>query len=661
MLLAVPYRGPDGMQARAWGEVGLGHAKLAVTPEDETEQQPLISPRTGCVVVADVRLDNRAELLGRLPGPARASIGDAELILRAYEAWGTEVPRYLLGDFAFVVWDPRSRRLFCARDTGGQRSLFYRSDPRTFAAASEIHQLLQDESVRIAPDEGRIHEWLLPLNMSRNEKDSPRTFYEGISNLPAGHALTVDQHGVRVWRYWELTPPAELRYRSDAEYAEHFRALFSEVVRARLRTSRPLGALLSGGLDSSSVVCTAQEVIKRGEASPAAFVTFSMVFDGVECDERHLIRDIEEKYGIDARYIAPEHAADGMSVMGAGFRERPTPPVGGVSDAYRVASQAGVRVLLSGEVADSCIQGSRFVFDSLIRSGQLGLLAQHFRAYRRVSQESLRRTVAMHVVAPLLPLWLQKQAWTAVTRRNFRRFRRRLLPSWLTEALREDLSERHHRLCLEQHRHRRFSNDGREAESIMLYPPEVGISATGWPLEIWRPFADRRLHELLLAVPPEQKFRPHPGTDSFYAGSKWLLRRAMRGIVPGNILTRTEKTSFGALWQQEIERNWPRYQEAFGPTARPEVVARGYVDQHPFWLRLEALRSTASSEGYGADFLYVTRVIGLETWLRSLSMPRSQATRIQQSADLAERTQPRPLGQVGQHDRGASVAATTAS
>src|SRR5207249_1849001 len=115
-------------------------------------------------------------------------------------------------------------------------------------------------------------------------------------------------------RYWELEPPAELRYRTDDEYAEHFLALFSEVVGARLRSSRPLGAMLSGGLDSSSVVCMAQELYRAGRADARGFTSFSLVFDGLECDERHLIGDIQAKYGFQARFVPPDGFYDWLQL-----------------------------------------------------------------------------------------------------------------------------------------------------------------------------------------------------------------------------------------------------------------------------------------------------------------------------------------------------------
>lgn len=221
MLDAVPYRGPDGGGFRLEGAIGLGHAKLTVTPEEVGEQQPLASPRTGCTIIADVRLDNREELLTKLPGHPAPTLSDADLILRAHETWDEDAPAHLLGDFAFVIWDPRHQRLVCSRDTSGQRALFYRLTPRTFAAASEIHQLLQDPDVPVRPNEARIRDFLTPRNMFRNEAQAAQTFFEGILALPAGQTLVIEREGHRLSRYWELQPSAEIRYRADDDYAEH--------------------------------------------------------------------------------------------------------------------------------------------------------------------------------------------------------------------------------------------------------------------------------------------------------------------------------------------------------------------------------------------------------------------------------------------------------
>ena len=631
MLAAAPYRGPDGMFIRLNEGVGLGHARMAVTPEETRERQPLMSPRTGCMLSADARLDNRADLLARLPDRPAPSASDAEISCLAYEAWGLDALARLLGDFAFVLWDPRCRRLVCARDTSGQRTLFYRADDRVFAAASEIQQLLQDPTVPIQPNEEHIRRRLTPMNMFRNEKDSSDTNFEGIHAVPAGHVLTVDRSAVRVWRYWDFQPPAEVRYRTDDQYAEHFLALFREVVSSRLRVAGPIGALLSGGLDSSSIVCTAQQLYREGAVANRGFTSFSAVFDGLACDERQLIRDIQELYGFDARYIPSGEESGRLRLDASGFRESPNMGTSNLRDPIcSAAGNAGVRVLLSGDWADSCVGGSRLVFDSLLRQGHLKSFWRHLCAYRRVSDEPLTKILAFACLGPFLPLSLQTWLHTAHARHDYQRNGRRWLPAWMPEPLRDELRQRQLQLWLQAERKRRFANPARESEYRLLYPPEIMRHPAPWPLEIWRPFADRRLHQFLLAIPPEQKFEPHPETDEFYAGSKRVVRRAMRGIVPESVRARQSKTVFQAQMRQELECQWPLYKTAFGPSANPEIAQRGYVDAHQFWSRLGELR-----EGqYGPDLVYLLEMVGLETWLRSLKAPRSVALMI-----------PTPLGE----------------
>jgi len=168
---------------------------------------------------------------------------------------------------------------------------------------------------------------------------------------------------VRTQSYWQLQP-RELRYRSDDEYAEHFLDLFSEVVRARLRTSEPVGVLLSGGLDSSSVTCVAQELHRSGQVKNSGFATFSSVFDDPECDERSLIADVQGKYGFDAHFIADSGFAGRLQLEPWGFQESPNMGVSEARDAvFGTISRAGVRVLLSGTTADGCVGGSRRVLD----------------------------------------------------------------------------------------------------------------------------------------------------------------------------------------------------------------------------------------------------------------------------------------------------------
>lgn len=624
MLAAIPHRALDGAWVRVWpaAGLGLGYAKLAITPEETTEQQPLISPRTGCVVIADARLDNRRELMTQLPDRPAPNPSDAELILRAYEAWGAEAPARLLGDFAIVIWDPRSQKLVISRDTSGQRSLFYRDDGRTFTAASELHQLLQDPTAPVEVNDNRVYDFLVPLNAVRNSKEQSETFYRGVFLVPAGHTMVVTREGVRTWRYWDINPRTELRYGSDDEYAEHFRALFFEVVEARLRSTGPVGAMLSGGLDSSSIVCSAQELYRAGRAVDHGFTSFSAVFAGQDCDERPLIEEMRAKYGFPACYFPPGKSAGKLQLQPKNFAEEPhMHSAPGENALLRTAVERGVRVLLTGDVADAYVGGSRLVFDSLLRQGHLRAFWRHLRTYRRLGpDESLRKTILLWCLGPLLPIALQRQLMARNTRRFLVEHAAQLMPGYIAEPVREEVRQRHVALCVGLERQRRFASQSREDQFEMLYPPLVSRNPPGWPVEVARPYADRRLHEFMLAIPPEQHFEPHPDSDLIYAGSKRLVRRALRGVLPESIRTRTTKTVFSSVYNNDLESHWADYEAAFGPSAHPLVVERGYVEHGRFWSRLEQWRAGGAAE----DFIYLIQIVGLETWLRGFNQPRPQ-------------------------------------
>ena len=537
-----------------------------VTAEDETGLQPRVSEATGCAIVADVRLDNRAELLASLPEPPPATASDGALILRAYEAWGLDAPRRLIGDFAFLIWDPRHQRLVGARDNSGQRTLFYRVDGRSFAAASEIHPLLQDPAVPLAPNEERIRDFLVPLNMMRNEKERPDTFYAGISSLMPGHFLVLDQAGLRLRRYWELGHVPEIRYKDDAEYAEHFLDVFRMVVGARLRTSRPLGAMLSGGLDSASVVSTAHTLWNEGAPRPSSFTAYSLEFDGLECDERPLIRDVQRRYGFRTEYVSPHGYYEWLQLEPRGFRPSPVQGLNERDALFDVASRQGVRAILSGDFADAGVRGTAAAFDSLLRHGRLRELRRRLADYQALTGQPALKTFALHGAAPLLPLWAQRWVNAAYTRRYFRQERWRLLPRWMPQTLRDELSDRHLRLALQIGRERRFSNDARHLEHYALYPAELAANPLGGPWRTGAPSPTGASTSCCWPSLRRSSTRLNRKLDQDYARSKRLLREAMRGILPESVRSRTVPTHFASFFAQDTTAAGSRTSGPSAPT-----------------------------------------------------------------------------------------------
>ena len=291
MLAAMLRRGPDRQRSWCADSIALGQTLLATTPEATAETQPWVHPDSRCVVVSDSRLDNRHELLGTLElAHARVEgIGDGALLHAAYQRWGKDCAAHLLGDFAFAIWDPRKRTLFCGRDQMGVRPFYYCHLPqRLFAFASEVDALLRLPDVPKRINEVRIVDFLVP---QLEGFDATSTFYEAIQRMPAAHTCTLDAGLLRMRRYW--TPADDLTdspARNDDEYAEAMRALLTQAVHCRLRSSGKVGSMLSGGLDSSAVVALASVELAHSGGGPLP--TFSAINTAEACPETTAIREM---------------------------------------------------------------------------------------------------------------------------------------------------------------------------------------------------------------------------------------------------------------------------------------------------------------------------------------------------------------------------------
>ena len=198
-----------------------------------------------------------------LPAPGRARTPDSSLILLAYERWGAECVKRLLGDFAFAIWDGRERRLFCARDPFGCMPFVYHYDGKRFIFASDIKGVLaRMESPRL--NEPMIAAY---LQMSTCHAEKRLTFFEEVVKLPPAHTLTLTAAGVQLSRHWSPEDAPEVRLATDADYAEQLRVLFEDSVGCRLRSAFPVGSHLSGGLDSSIVSIVASRALRGREAT----------------------------------------------------------------------------------------------------------------------------------------------------------------------------------------------------------------------------------------------------------------------------------------------------------------------------------------------------------------------------------------------------------
>ena len=269
MRNAMAYWGPDGSGVWREGPAGLGQLMLFNTPEAPNERLPRRIESPGLGFTAEARIDNREELFEKLDvhSEERKSMPDGELILRAYLKWGEDCPEHLFGDWSFAVWDPNKKRLFLARDHYGNTALYYYADDRFFAFASCHKALVALDSVPAEIDELYVAQVLVGWTAYHSE----RTARKHIRRLPPAQTLTVTPDTLQTRRYWFMEQATELKLPSNEQYVEAFLEIYDEAVRYRLRSHKPVGVTLSGGLDSGSVASLAARRLAREGKRLTAF------------------------------------------------------------------------------------------------------------------------------------------------------------------------------------------------------------------------------------------------------------------------------------------------------------------------------------------------------------------------------------------------------
>lgn len=262
---ALPYLAPFGGDTQsiiAEGSVALAHFALHTTPEALYEQYPLRNER-GDWLVADARLDNRAELIRtlRLTPTSDRVITDAELILAAHEQWGQEAPVRLIGDFAYALWDLSRHTLYLVRSPYGPKLLFYRVTPEGIYFASSVPALQALAPHGLTENVAYLADFLT-LDLERFHDE---TFFQEIHKVPHSHFVTwsPDANRATVQNFWHLTLSHQFDHLSDADWCDLFRTTFEEAVATRLRTHHPISIAVSGGIDSSSISSIAHRLMHR--------------------------------------------------------------------------------------------------------------------------------------------------------------------------------------------------------------------------------------------------------------------------------------------------------------------------------------------------------------------------------------------------------------
>lgn len=642
MLTALAHRGPDGAFAWQAGAVGLGQRQRGITPEAAWERPPLVRGDGQLVLVADARIDNRVELLTALPDmPTPQPPTDADLILAAYEKWGEVCPAKLIGDYAFVIWDGRYQRLFCARDHYGVRPFYYYQSSHLFAFASEAKALF------CLPDvPRRLNELRIGQHLAMDVGDNAQTFYQEVQRLLPAHTLTVSWEQGQMRRYWSLDPQREIQLASDEEYAAAFGEVFTEAVRCRLRTAGPIGSMLSGGLDSSAVTCVAGKLLQA--AGRPSLVTVTAVYGGLpECDESAFTNAVLatghlQPYQVDMMTVSP--LADWAQVQWHGDEPVTSPTTYIPWRLNRLAAAQGVGVLLDGVDGDSAVSHGHGLLAELAWAGQWARFAQEARATGQHDNLPSAPALLGAYGTPYLEALADGWRWWQFGRevRQIRRYfavsgwnlwrrygLRRVLPravvagwqrwqkrpsAWeeATAIIRPEFARQinlHHYLDTEIVSFKSSREEHYYALNLNMHPYGLELAdrtGNAFGIESRHPFADRRLLEFCLALPAEQKL--------FQGWTRVVLRRALQGILPPLVQWRGGKTINKAAFTGSLRRFERERLEAvvYGADGR---CLEPYVD-------LAALRRVYGrylAQPQRDDEMLVWHALTLSFWLNQLS------------------------------------------
>jgi asparagine synthase (glutamine-hydrolysing) len=576
--------------------MAVASSRMGIWTDERASAHPYCSP-SGLVVAWDGRIDNRDDLLARLRPSLSDETSDAAIVSRAFERWGIEGLRRVIGEWAVAIWDETRRTLHLARDYMAIRPLYYRVEQDRILWSSVLGELVERAGAR----DSLSDEFMARFVTLQYSTDV--TPYAGVRAVPAATCVSFSP-AVRERRqqFWQITP-ATVRLRDRAEYEERLFALWREAVECRLRTTDIVWAELSGGLDSSSVVCMAHVLTANGRVPARAVQPLSHVtLRSPEGDERRFIAEVEAQISARSEIVGVEdhqEDADPNWDWVGPFAARGV----ALACAHRVRDRGG-RLVLSGRLGDLVMgcdaDNSVAVLDDLSDGHLLEALSQMrrwSRSTRKPFLEIARNILAARsrrhtgstdafldpcrdVLSPRLRQLTEiggLSSWTAPGDIPYRAGSGSVL-SWIRPSKRPMASQ-----LL------------RMATGGLLGMPE---HAPG--LIYTYPFAHRPLVEFMLAIPGRELSAPDD--------MRSLMRRAFEGLVPPRVLRRTSKGNY----PPSALRAARPLVAAMLPVERLEVVQRGWADAQ----RLHgAVRDLV--EGGGTSAMGVRRMLRLEQWLTS--------------------------------------------
>lgn len=584
--------GPDGESTYFRGPIGMLYRPFHTTKESRLERQPHVFSH-GRVILWDGRLDNREELIPQLREESGAEQTDLAIVTAAFQRWGTECFRRLVGDWALSIWEPTQRVLILARDYIGVRHLYYYLTGRRVTWCTHLAPLV------LCGDRFTLNEEYIAGYLALYP-EAHLTPYLEIHGVPPGKFVSFQDGKATIRPYWSFNPKLRIHHETDAEYEEHFRQVFRQSVRRRLRSDAPILADLSGGLDSSSIVCMADEILaKEGVESPRVHTLSFYDPREPDGDEQPYFTKVEERRGTKGHHCdaGTEDILITLHPLRFGCRPGNLGNAGRATEDFRrnLVEQHGFRVTLSGIGGDEFLGGVPnpiFQIADLFQQCRLVELAKQLMAWSLVKKRPWVHLLGQ-ACALFLPTWVHSQMVHEAK-----------IEPWLDRRF-----ARRHRFAVRQ-----LGPDtdfGFWLQSRIAFAKTVELVACqqacvptwqGVGVEQRFPFLDRDLVEFLLAIPASQLLRP--------GERRSLMRRALADLLPPEILHRKTKGVSVRRIMNAVQTNWETLEKLFDPGT---ISLFGFVNVHEFRRCL-----LKAKHGDSVQLVRLMRAIALELWLRDV-------------------------------------------
>jgi len=597
------------------GQVALGGLLTHMLPEDPFDEQPLWNQDHSACLVADVRLDNRADLACELDIQHPEELADSAILLAAWDRWREACLDHILGGFAFAVWLPQQQTIFAARDHVGERGLFFHRGKDFVALASMPKGLLALPGVYQGFNAQRLVDTLVLAHA-----DWTSSYYEGISRVPLGHLVRITPSTFECKPYWHPCDAKPVRYKHDEDYVEALRDIFDKATAARLRSSKGISAQLSAGMDSSSVVATAARILApegRGLTAYTSVPREGFLGKGIP---GRLFYEGPGAADVCAMYPNVDHVLidsagyDLLADMKAWTDAMDEPAQNCVnllwmSAIMNDARSRGAGVMLHGLSGNATISADGWeAMTTWFRTGHWVKLFEFANNLRNRGELSFKASLVL-ATNGLMPRWLKKQIKPGARHLNLDYSA--VNPGIVEEydLVEKTFQKRHGNLPSIRTQRAKFF------ERFDPAPINAAVAAR-FGLENRDPMGDKRIFEFCFSIPIEQY--------AAQAQSRSLVRRAMKDRLPASTLARNVRGQQGADWYLPVAEALPAIQREV-PIIGQSPVAQHFIDVP----RLERLANTWPETGYETPTITdswnyaLTRGVALGYMIRKSDTPTS--------------------------------------